>query len=201
MASKPMKVKDQIFKLGTLIWICAIVAGYMILLRYANAPGLQAKAPPVWPQASQIVRTSGQPTLLLFAHPFCPCSRASLTELSKIMTHAPDKTQVVILFVNPKQTGLSETALWKQAASIPNVTVLEDKNNFESKLFGALTSGQTLLYSAEGRLLFSGGITSARGHEGNSLGKESMLEILNHRKSNLKQALVFGCSLFNKEEK
>ncbi len=196
-----MTVKNQVFKWGTVLWIAAAAAGYMVLLRYANAPGTQAKAPPVWPQTSQISRAAGQPVLLMFAHPFCPCSRASLSELSRMMTQAPNKAQTVILFINPKQTVLSETPLWKQAAGLPNVTVLEDKDYFESKLFGAETSGQTLLYSAEGRLLFSGGITSARGHEGDNLGKQTILEMLNRRKSKPGQTAVFGCALFDKEKK
>src|SRR5688572_8091277 len=129
-----MMVKDRILKLSMVLWIGVVIVGELILLRYANAPGLQARAPSAWPQASQISRISGQPTLLMFAHPFCPCSRASLSELSKILTQAQNKTQAVILFINPKQEVLSKTSLWNQAVKIPNVTVIEDKNNSESRL-------------------------------------------------------------------
>ena len=36
--------------------------------------------------------------------------------------------------------------------------------------FGAETSGQTLLYDRDGRLLFSGGTTGSRGHDGDNAG-------------------------------
>jgi hypothetical protein len=38
-----------------------------------------------------------------------------------------------------------------------------DAEGVEMHRFGALTSGQTLVYDAAGRLLFSGGITASRG--------------------------------------
>jgi hypothetical protein len=60
--------------------------------------------------------------------------------------------------------------------------------------FGALTSGHTVVYDPSGRLLFSGGITSARGHAGENMGSELILAQL-ARKTNPQTHAVFGCPL------
>ena len=194
-----MKLKNQILTFGTIFWLLAVVGGELILVRYANAPGLPAKAPVHWPGASHIHPISGKSTFVMFAHPFCPCSRASISELSKIMTHAQNRIQAVVIFITPEHHALAKTSLWNQAIQIPGVVVLEDQGNVESKLFGAQTSGQTLLYNEEGRLVFSGGITLARGHEGDNLGEKNVLNLLNYQKGEA-QSSVFGCALFNQEK-
>ena len=45
--------------------------------------------------------------------------------------------------------------------------------------FGLVSSGHALLYDENGRLLFSGGLTNARGHAGNSVGRNAIVAILN----------------------
>jgi len=65
-----------------------------------------------------------------------------------------------------------------------------------------------LLYDAAGALRFSGGITAARGHEGDSMGAAAILSLLSAaspavtaalapeaRQTALRAAPVFGCPL------
>ena len=59
------------------------------------------------------------------------------------------------------------------AAEIPGVEVVSDEDDAQSAAFGAAVSGQTLLYDREGRLIFSGGITAARGHAGDNAGRSA----------------------------
>ena len=62
----------------------------------------------------------------------------------------------------------SRTDTWADASSLSDTHVLDDRDARETNLFGAQTSGQVLFYGTHGDLLFSGGITAARGHVGDS---------------------------------
>ena len=66
-----------------------------------------------------------------------------------------------MLFLKPKQSGSEweDTELRRSVAAIPSVMVLSDVDGAEARRFGAETSGHTLLFDRDGRLLFSGGIT------------------------------------------
>ena len=61
--------------------------------------------------------------------------------------------------------------------------------------FAVATSGGVVLYNARGRLLFKGGITAARGHEGDSFGQERIASLLTTGAADRAAAPVFGCAL------
>jgi hypothetical protein len=132
----------------------------------------------------------------MFAHPRCTCTRASLSELTQLMERGRDRMQAAVVFMVPR--GASEdwtkTDLWASAARIPGVTVLRDAGE-EAARFGAATSGSVVLYGADGSLLFHGGITPSRGHEGDSFGRERILAFLTTGKADRADAPVFGCAL------
>src|SRR5712691_5642885 len=65
----------------------------------------------------------------------------------------------------------------------------------------APTSGQTVLYDSQGRLLFSGGITGSRGHSGDNAGRSSIVSLVNAGVADQKETIVFGCPLFNPNSK
>jgi len=73
---------------------------------------------------------------------------------------------------------------------------LRDDDGLEATRFGVITSGQTVLYDPSGALLFSGGITGARGHAGDNAGRASLVSLLNQGKTDLSSTSVFGCPLF-----
>jgi hypothetical protein len=79
---------------------------------------------------------------------------------------------------------------------MPGVQAGCDEDGVLAKQFGASTSGHVLLYHADGRLLFSGGITNARGHAGSSAGLEAILSLLNRGTAEQADAPVFGCPLY-----
>ena len=110
-------------------------------------------------------------------HPRCACSRASLSELARLLARNPGRLSGYILAVRPPGAGENweKTDLWYQAASIPGIQVLSDINGAESSRFAAVTSGQTFVYDANGALLFRGGITGARGHAGDNRGEDSLV--------------------------
>jgi hypothetical protein len=93
--------------------------------------------------------------------------------------------------------GWEQTDLWRTAAALPGVTVVRDVDGRAAREFGAATSGQTLLYDTDGVLLFSGGITAARAHAGDSLGRQSLVALLNREPAQRSGTSVFGCKLFH----
>ncbi len=149
-------------------------------------------------------RHSGRP----LANSHCPCSRASIGELSTLMAHSRGRLAAFVVFVEPPGFGQSwtKTDLWSSAGLIPGVTRIIDHGS-EAKLFGAATSGQTMVYDRRGRLLFNGGITAARGHFGDNPGVDSIRALIDiHVAAGLGrpvvhqdqavQTAVFGCPLF-----
>jgi hypothetical protein len=166
-------------------------------MRYKNAAGAQLGAPLRWPQTSRIVRTPGHAMLVLAAHPHCPCTRATLTELDRLLVRADGRLEAAVLFVKPRgaPTGWEQTDLWERVAAMPRARPVLDVDGVEAHRFHALTSGQALVYDAAGKLLFSGGITPARGHEGDSAGRAYILAALGGARLEHPTAPVFGCAL------
>jgi hypothetical protein len=136
-------------------------------------------------------------TLLVIAHPHCPCTRATVEELAKIMARAKGSVDARVVFVIPR--GLdqewAETDLYRAASAIPGVHTYLDSNGEIAGRFGAATSGQALLYGADGRLQFAGGITPGRGHGGDNAGSDAIVSIIDSRSAILASTPVFGCGL------
>jgi hypothetical protein len=182
---------------AVILWIPAVGLGVGVLLQYSNTPGRLAAPAPDWPRSADLIPVPGQPTLLVFAHPQCPCSRATIGELALIVAHGHVKFNPYVLVYAPRSMGeaWARSDLWTDAAAIPGVHVVEDQDGWEARRFGASTSGQTLLYDSNGHLVFNGGITAARGHFGANDGMDAVESMLEHGTANNHMAPVFGCSL------
>lgn len=181
------------------LWLLIVGIGLSVLLSYENTPGIAAKPLASWPADSQIQRAPGRATLVMLVHPHCPCSRASINELALLMAQSQGRLAAYVLFL--KLAGFSEgwekTDLWQSAAGIPGVKPIVDDDGVEARRFHATTSGQTVLYDAEGRLLFSGGITIARGHAGDNAGRSAIVSLVNAKLAEQTETPVFGCPLFD----
>ena len=177
-------------------WGAVIAFGLGGLLNYENAPGTVADVPKAWP-ASGVPLSADGPTLVMLAHPHCPCTRASVGELAELMARIGDKAKAYVLFAKPAGSGADwdDTALRRSAAAIPGVTVLSDLDGVEARRFGAETSGHTLMFAPDGRLLFSGGITQSRGHAGDNAGASAIVSLVRNQKADHGTTFVFGCSL------
>lgn len=188
--------------LFALAWSVAIAFGTRTLIRYENTPGRIGVVPQVWPARSSLQRALDRPTLVMLAHPRCPCTNTSVDELAKTLAQVHEKARVYVLFLTPQRSrDWEETSLRRRAAAIPGVTVLSDTDGVEVRLFGAETSGHALLFDAAGRLLFSGGITSSRGHAGDNAGESAIVSLINGGNAARSTAFVFGCSLTGHLEK
>lgn len=183
--------------LACLLWLGAVCAGMKWLLDYQERAGSPALAPRIWPDSSHVPRATQGPTLLAFAHPRCACTRATLTELARLMAHTRGRLAVHLLFVVPR--GLpavwAQADLWRSARGIPDLDVATDTGGVEARRFGVKSSGQMLLYSRDGHLLFAGGITPGRGHEGDSAGADAIEQLVAQQPAARTTTPVFGCEL------
>jgi hypothetical protein len=178
-------------------WALGLTVGLRAMWNYEDRPAAPGEPPPTWPSKSRIPRTTGKPILLVFAHPKCPCTRATIGELSLLMTRLQGTAAAVVLFVRPGNfpEGWEKTELWRSAEEIPGVRVVPDPANGEANLFGAQASGQTMLYDGSGHLRFSGGITASRGHSGDNAGRSAIVSLVSTGTAQTEHTSVFGCSL------
>jgi hypothetical protein len=179
------------------VWTPAVGFGIHKLLQYSYTPGRPATASPEWPANPWIARVRDRPTLLVFAHPHCPCSRATVGELARIVALRKDGLSVAVFFYAPsaQPPGWARTDLWSDASAIPGVRAIEDRDGAAARVFGAFTSGEALLFGKDGRLAFHGGITPSRGHAGDSSGRDAILSLLAGKPAARNTAPVFGCSI------
>lgn len=107
-----------------------------------------------------------------------------------------------VLFIRPAGTNDQwvHSNTWHEAQQIPGVTVVVDDGGREAKIFGATASGQAAVYDEGGKLVFRGGITVGRGHEGDSDGLDAVLSLVRRGDSSTSTTHVYGCPLFGKNE-
>lgn len=189
--------QDSLLLLLVGVWLLAASTGFRALARYALTPGPVGPEVSYWPANSQLVPSTDASTLLYFAHPRCPCTRAGLGELEQLLVGARGQLTAQVVFYRPPQAvdDWAKTGMWQRAEGIPGITVRVDAGGDEARRFGVATSGETLVYDSRGLLRFRGGITAARGHSGDNPGRTSLQNYLRTGVVELSQTPVFGCSL------
>ncbi len=194
-----MQRKSRPIFLGLMagLWLALIVLGTWRVLAYSYSPGVSISSERMWPSGTKLRHSETASTLILAVHPHCPCTRATLGELAIIVTRCRRGLTTQILCYRPSASAAtwSDTELIKSAREIPGVTIVDDPGGMEARRFGASTSGETLLYSPKGRLLFKGGITVSRGHSGDNLGRDAIIDFLTTGEARITKTPVFGCSL------
>jgi hypothetical protein len=197
--NSPRPRTNTVWILSGAIWLSAAAVGLALMAVYANRPGEAAKAPAQWPLGSGLHRDAALPTLVMVAHPKCDCTRASVAELAELIARVRRPPRVFVVFIQPPGVDAetwTRTDLWSMAARIPGTTLVRDDGGVEAERFGARTSGQTLLYDVEGRLVFDGGTTGSRGHVGDNLGFSSLVDLLGGGAPTDAHTPVYGCDLF-----
>ena len=183
-------------------WLTTMLLGGGYTWRDKLTPAaIEADVPQAWPAGTSIPRAHGAATLVMLVHPRCPCTRASVAELARLMTDTHGRVQAHVLVMRPigEPERWERTDLWDRAAAIPGVSVHTDIGGEEARRFGAVASGHVVVHAADGRLLFRGGITGARGHEGDNPGRsQASAAILR----GLGEAIgpTFGCALRSADE-
>ena len=190
-----LSLKLSIIKAFCLAWLAAVSGGMLYLAAYSNQGNLTTDVPVQLDVGDIAVRKSYK--LLMFVHPRCPCSVASLRELSRVMARCEDTLETTVYMYCPEEAGVDwpQGRLWQLASATPGVEVQLDRGGKLAHQFGSTNSGHVLLYDRSGNLRFQGGITSARGHEGDNLGKNAVLTVVKEDLQHVGSCPVFGCSL------
>jgi hypothetical protein len=115
------------------------------------------------------------------------------------MAQLDGRVAATVLFYKPENApaGWIKSDLWDKASRIPGVTAAWDLEGAEARRFGGATSGHVLVYDAQGRLLFIGGITASRGHSGDNFGRSAIVSAVTTGVATRGRAPVFGCSLLD----
>lgn len=179
------------------VWGVLIGGAFTALMGYHNMPGERSDHGKVWPINQSLKLDTRRANLLVFIHPQCPCSVASLNELARIQAACGVRLNTQVIFYSPTGMHWEDTSKVHQALAIPNIHITNDIDGKLAQQFGALTSGHALLYSADGRRIFSGGITPARGHEGENLGRKSIIQYVLDGKTNAERTNIFGCPIID----
>jgi hypothetical protein len=189
-------------------WAIILGGGMRSMINYEMTAGDAGSPPAAWPPAASFRQQRENPTLLVFAHPKCPCTRATISELARILTRCRSQVETHVIFLKPAeaQKGWEQTSLWNEAQAIPGVNVMGDDRGYFAQLFSVTTSGATLLYDTNGQRQFQGGITASRGHEGANAGSEAIISLLisqqisipNEKSECPATTPVFGCPLCNR---
>ncbi len=178
------------------LWLAAVALGMVVLSRHVAVAGVDAGTLARWPAGTALHREDGRATLLCFVHPRCPCTRATLRELERVVSRSP-RAAVRVVFRDDPGGDVTSAATWAMAARLPGARRVRDPGGVEARRFGAATSGLVLLFDAEGALRFRGGVTSARGHEGESAGAVALGAALRGDGGGAAWARVFGCGLLD----
>ncbi|MGK0186649.1 MAG: hypothetical protein ACI9R3_002432 [Verrucomicrobiales bacterium] len=185
--------------LGTVVvlWALSAVSGFTYLSLFQHRAGDEGMPKENVPASSAV-------KVLMFLHPRCSCSHASVHELQRILLstktgESSPRVHAQIFLFQPDET---DSDAWDGSAMIselklfPSVEICNDPRGRIAASHGIATSGHVLIYDKEGNLKFSGGITQRRAHEGENtngiLAVQAILQVSNE----IVRRPVFGCSIF-----
>lgn len=140
--------------------------------------------------------------VLVFYHPKCPCTRAAMRDLARLTPKLRREVSIYGLAYRPT----SESNEWIETDStrilrdINGARIVSDPDALICRKFGVIVSGHMLVYSERGKLLFSGGITPSRGHEGSCLASDQMLRAIEEGAKPEREWPVFGCAIYTQAE-
>lgn len=136
------------------------------------------------------------PRLVMGVHPRCPCTQASVTELERLLTRVGSEVECTVYVYCPAdRPTFSHTPLVSRLQSIAGVELVADLGGQNALEHGIEASGECVLYDALGKPRFEGGITHSRGHEGDSVGRQAIMQIVAGQEPVATSTPVFGCEI------
>lgn len=188
-------------------WMIASLGLWASLTAYGlkHPDGRRPASPSAWPPDVSPPLGSDRPTVCLFLHPRCPCSRASVSELGRVLSDVESAPRIYVFVTRPRHTvdvpAWTDTATVRRVERWGGVEVVDDIGGRLASRFGAVTSGTVHVYGRDGVRRFNGGVTASRGHEGGNPGADRIREILSSPECSAFSAgpvswhPVFGCRL------
>jgi len=174
-----------------------LVAGASLLSLIAYSRNAGRMGPPDAAQAPAMLVGEYQYTLVVAVHPRCPCTRASLFELQRLMARCGGRLGCRVLVVRPAGApqDWEATDIVRTVRRLPRTEVELDADGKVARSLGCETSGSVVLLDAAGAPRFWGGITASRGHAGDNPGSDSIAAIVFGRHPGRRTTPVFGCDL------
>lgn len=195
MIHAPMR-NGRFHVIAVSVWALLLVGGLGALGAHAARAGSAGNTPEAWPEAMQ--RSPGRWTVVLAAHPRCPCTRSTADELIGALQGATEPYEVIVLaYTPPDEVGFSDTGVIRRLGGQPHTTMVRDPDGRTAALFGAMTSGHAAVYDPQGNLRFRGDLTPSRAHVGPNTGAASLRALLRGETAFAPDAPVYGCPLDN----
>jgi hypothetical protein len=192
------RLRTSSLAVAVVIWLVLLAAGFLILVHEAYSAVPVTRAMGEFPANGPLSLDLREPTLIVFARPQCPCTRATFVELDELRAQTSNGVSVTVVFTLPPQVpaGWEEGDLLTYARKMAGVHIILDRGGSIAREFGVVGSGHVLVYTPTGQLVFSGGITPSRGHEGDSAGRTAIVLLARGQSTSttIRQP-VFGCTL------
>lgn len=175
-------------------WLLTLGAVVAWLVAYETEPAPAAAS-------SAEVQAAPRWRLDIYAHPRCPCTRASIEELARLADRLGERAELHFWFFRPEREAdaWAHSSTWKAASAIPGATVATDPEGRLAERAGAVASGHVVLSAPNHHVVFEGGVTLTRGHIGPSPGGESILSWA-LGDSGLDHAPTLGCPIRSADE-
>lgn len=174
-------------------WAIALVGvvGWLVMFETEPAPAAASSEPGPQPPRWRMD---------VYAHPRCPCTRATIEEVSRLAARLGDRIELRFWFFRPdgEPDAWAHSGSWKSASTIERAVVATDPGGRLASRAGATASGHVVLSSPDGRPVFNGGVTLTRGHVGPSPGGDAIYSWAISG-SGLEQAPTLGCPLFGND--
>lgn len=185
-----MKTTQLVGVSAVAAWAALVAVGFAAWYRYEHTPG-DPGPPPQSPAPAGAARE-----VVAYVHPRCPCSRATVAELAALALAHRGSAGVTVVLVLPPGGG----AGWEHgpvlaAAERLGLGTRCDAGGREAVKDGATTSGHVVARDAQGRVVFTGGVTPARGRTGDCLGRRAVVAVLGGDEPPVRAAPVFGYTL------
>lgn len=150
-----------------LVWAAAVAVGVCLHAGAESSPSDGGGGPHVLPPIAALKTPPGVPLIAMALHPRCPCSPASVDELEALAGRSFQPVTVVVLVSTPAQDSEEwDEAFDRISGKLSSMRVIKDRAGAIAASLGMHASGATLIYDSAGRLVFSGGLTLARGMAG-----------------------------------
>ena len=192
---RPRWVRPAFFASAACLWLGALAAMFYFLTAYTYRHTPMGTPPSA--HAARIPLASDRLTLVMAVHPHCPCTRASIFELERLLVRCPGRIDCRILVFLPEAAPLDWAGPdpFGLASRLTDIHRINDFGGALARSLGCTTSGAVVLYDTHGEPVFWGGITAARGHAGDNLGSDSITAIAHGRAHVRRVTPVYGCAL------
>lgn len=178
-------------------WLLASGIGLGMFWHYKNTGHEPLPKALCWPKQNELLLANEQQTLVMFTHPRCPCTMASLRELTRVLQKSAAQPHVAFVLYQPASAGpeWQTSPLVDAVHTLPGAEIVWDREGQLAKQFTATTSGQVQLYDPRGKCLFNGGVTRSRGHEGECAASRALLAALQGKVPAMISGPAYGCTL------